>query len=227
MALNVKTLERRPVEQGRQFRALPVYAAIGAFLTLGGCVSVLGPENAPEAYVRLTDGQAEPTFRLAGAELKAPNAARTIGLDEPDMPRTLAGRDILMADASGQLRVIAGLQWEDNLPMLLQGRLSQALRAQGLVPLDPLSASRSELSLVWRVSQFETFATAGGAVEARFAFEATVLTSRRAFVAQQVFAFSEPLRDDRATTRLEGLRLVASRGSEALAAWVAQVAPSG
>lgn len=204
---------------------VPLVLVLALLGSTAGCVSVLGPADAPEAYVRLGDGAGTGAANRAALSV-APAKALTLEIGQPDMPRTLAGRDILIADAEGQLRVMQGLAWEDVLPALLQARAADALRVAGIIPLDALAGSRASAVLSWRVTRFETADRGAGASEARFSFEATLLSPRRDFLAQRVFIVSQPFSATTAAGRVAALRSVAGQGSEQLAGWLGEVMPA-
>ncbi len=151
----------------RQCRAACLAAMIALPVCLIGCISVLAPPDAPDAFYRI--GPMEPVHRLG-----APVAVR-----EPEASRVFAGRAIAVEGSDGAMRVLRRIQWTDSATRMMQVALLDTLGGEaGNAALAAEAGAEATYELVWRISDF----TLAGTM-ARCRLEATLLADRSRRVA--------------------------------------------
>ena len=99
------------------------FGVVGLSLALSGC-AVLGGGNPPLD-----------TFELTAPESERPAARRTrtqILIAEPSALKALDGEKIVIKPSAKEVQFLAGAQWSDRLPRVVQARLADTFQRSGL-----------------------------------------------------------------------------------------------
>jgi cholesterol transport system auxiliary component len=165
---------KSPVTMGRRFA--PGFGAFMLAALLSGCGS------APLA-----------TFDISAPSsgVKARSLRGVLVVNEPTAPAPIDGDRIVVRSAPSAVAVLAGAQWADRLPRLLQTRLIQTFENARLLksvgrPGDGLTA---DYSLNWEVRRFEMDIPTGQAV---VEVSVKVLTPAGRIAAAQIFTAQIP-----------------------------------
>lgn len=132
--------------------------AAGLALALAGCSSMgsLVTKAAPTAYDLSAAHSFPPHARAARGQMVIP---------EPTALAPLDGSAILVRPTPGEAAQLAGAQWEDRLPKLMQARIQQSFEnASRLRVGRPSDKIAADYVLVSELRAFEISATDGNAV---------------------------------------------------------------
>ena len=165
---------------------------------LAACVSVIPETPSPDAIFKFDAPRATEEKPFYG----------TVVVREPEGPRILVGRNVVVDAGAGSLTVDPKVRWADNATLMLQFGLVDALNAFGGegVAISNTAGSRGDIEVFWRLQDLSADRT-----EARTRFALTILDGRtRDPLAQKVFTTSRPI----AGNRTEALK---SSATDALA----------
>ncbi|MDB5649085.1 MAG: hypothetical protein JWL62_605 [Hyphomicrobiales bacterium] len=133
------------------------------------------------------------TFDISApsSNVKARALRGVLVVTEPTAPSPIDGDRIVVRSAPSAVTVLAGAQWSDRLPRLLQTRLIQTFENARLLksvgrPGDGLSA---DYSLNWEIRRFEMDIPTGQAV---VELSVKVLTPAGRIAAAQIFSAQVP-----------------------------------
>ncbi len=99
------------------------HACLALMLALGGCGS-LGGTKALDTY----------DLTSAGAVASGPRKAKVqVLVTEPQALKALDSENIVVRAGSSQIQYIAGAQWSDRLPKIVQARLIEAFERSGRI----------------------------------------------------------------------------------------------
>jgi cholesterol transport system auxiliary component len=93
-------------------------------LGLAACSNIIGPPESPPLYVL------RPTFASAG---RGPRAPWQLSVSLPVVPDSLDTDRIALVQPTSQMDYYANANWQDRLPMLVQGALLEAFEKSGRI----------------------------------------------------------------------------------------------
>lgn len=189
--------------------AMKIMLGAAAGLGLAGCVSVLPEPAAPDAVYSFYDMGAVKSAPLYG----------TVVVREPDGPRLMSGRNVIVDAGGGSLGVDAKSQWADNTTVMMQYALVDALNAFGGsgVALDDSSGARGDVEVFWRIRDFSA-----GSDSATMTLTVTILEGRsRAPLAREDFEAVVPIRGNRVNAMRDASREAISEAAEFIRSYTA------
>ena len=116
-------------------------------LSLQACVSVLPKPKAPNSVYRLTQN-AQPVAKSPTAE--------AIRVDRPTVHQTFNSHDIVTTSNDGKVAVLAGANWAETAPVIIQNAMINALaESPNYIGLIPTSGARTKTRIHLTVVNFE------------------------------------------------------------------------
>ncbi|MBL8574550.1 MAG: membrane integrity-associated transporter subunit PqiC [Hyphomicrobiaceae bacterium] len=168
----------------------------GATLLLAGCaVLSAGPAEAPSIY-DLTAPRDIGVVRASAGQYLVP---------EPTAVRAIDSDRIVVRPGGGEISYLAGAQWSDRLPKLVQSRLVETLENTGKVKA--VGRPGQGLAIDWQiVTELRAFEVDLGAGRAKVTMSVKLMNDRNGrVVATEVFFAEVPVAGDSAGAVVKGL----------------------
>ena len=191
--------------------------AAALFAMTAGCVSLL-PENDPVSIHRLT--LPEPHEWVGGDW-------QTVEVETLRAPRGLSGAEIPLVREQRSLAYVAGAQWIEPMPQLLQNLIIGTFNAtdDGLAPVRPEDGTRADFGLRLDLRDFEADYDRGDSaaplVRVRIAAR-LVEGSQRGLLAAQVFDSEVRAQSNSTRAIVAAFDQAANSVAQELASWTAR-----
>lgn len=174
-------------------------AAFGAAvvaLALAGCAVLSAGPGEPPAIYDLTAPTGIGPLRGGGGQYLVP---------EPTAVRALDSDRIVVRPGGGEISYLAGAQWADRLPKLVQSRLIETLETSGRIKA--VGRPGQGLAIDWQiVTEIRAFEVDLGVGLARVSLAVKLMNDRNGRVAAgETFAAEAPVSGDSAAAVVKGL----------------------
>lgn len=132
-------------------------AALAGFSLSACSISTILPEPAPAKQIyRLSSDAPATELAFASGPVSAQSNGYTVRVDRPNATKALRGLNLIVVQDDNRLVSIAGAEWADSLPTLVQKTFISHLDARsGITGLLPTSGARTDYRAHITIRNFE------------------------------------------------------------------------